>query len=146
MLEIAVALAISHLGVGLLGGDDLAVRIERDVVADEQLDPARLREDLAVGHESRRIRVIVRSGTVVFGKARPPGVGVAIDEAGEQLEIFVLDERIALRARARYSRVAHRQADIALVCMGEHETQIAIGLCEIDMPGGHIERIIRLKR
>jgi hypothetical protein len=69
--------------IDAVGGQDLAVLMQVDVVADQQQHRTLLGEDLSARHDARRIRVVAGRGRVVFGK---PGRSRV-----EQFEVLALN-------------------------------------------------------
>ena len=99
-------------------GNDGAVGVERDVVADLQRDVAGLGEHQAVEHVAQRVGVVARQPCAALGEA-----GTA---TGQQFEVFVLVGR----------RFAHRQANVAGVGVSQHETQRGVGFGQVDASAG----------
>ena len=96
-------------------GEDAAVLVRVDVVADAQEHVADLGKDHPVRDRPQRVEVVARDGVVVLGEARAAVL--------DQVEILVGVGR----------RLAHREADVAERRVREHEPQIGVGLGQVDV-------------
>ena len=116
-IEVAVVAADGDAELG----QDLAVLVGCDVVADEQRHVAALGEDLAAREDARRVDVVAaRRARVALGEARAAVL--------DQVEVLV---RVG-------ARLAHGDPDVPVDGVREHEPQVRVGL-------GHVDVLSRLE-